>query len=107
MNKFARDLLTEWRKLNLPFADKTFVVAVSGGADSISLALALHELRQLEKLNLRLVIAHFNHNLRGAESEADERFVKDFAANFDFELVYKIQNLKLKIKREISNKTLD
>jgi tRNA(Ile)-lysidine synthase len=86
MNNFARNLLTEWRRLNLPVEDETFVVAVSGGADSLALALALDDLKKRKKLNLRFVVAHFNHNLRGAESEADEKFVKDLAAAYDFEL---------------------
>ncbi|HEY0049030.1 MAG TPA: tRNA lysidine(34) synthetase TilS [Pyrinomonadaceae bacterium] len=86
MNNFVRNLLTEWRRLNLPCEDETFVVAVSGGADSLSLALALDDLKKRKKLNLRFVVAHFNHNLRGAESEADEKFVKDLAAEYDFEL---------------------
>jgi tRNA(Ile)-lysidine synthase len=86
MNNFVRNLLTEWRGLNLPLAGETFVVAVSGGADSLSLALALDDLKKRKKLNLRFVVAHFNHNLRGAESEADEKFVKDLAARYDFEL---------------------
>ncbi|MBA3631387.1 MAG: tRNA lysidine(34) synthetase TilS [Acidobacteria bacterium] len=87
MNQFSKNLLTEWRKLNLPFADGTFVTAVSGGADSVSLMLALHELRKLKKLNLRFVIAHFNHDLRGDESDSDENFVKKLAGEFNFELV--------------------
>lgn len=86
MNDFVRNLLTEWRRLNLPFDDETFVVAVSGGADSLALALALHDLKKRGKLNLRFVVAHFNHNLRGAESEADEKFVRDLAVRYDFEL---------------------
>jgi len=86
MHNFTRNLLTEWRRLNLPLADETFVVAVSGGADSVSLALALDDLKKRKKLNLRLVIAHFNHNLRGAESDGDENFVKDLAVRYDFEL---------------------
>ncbi|HEX9959871.1 MAG TPA: tRNA lysidine(34) synthetase TilS, partial [Pyrinomonadaceae bacterium] len=86
MNNFVRNLLTEWRGLNLPSGGETFVVAVSGGADSLSLALALDDLKKRKKLNLRFVVAHFNHNLRGAESEADEKFVKDLAARYDFEL---------------------
>ena len=86
MNQFAKNLLTEWRKLQLPFAEETFLVAVSGGADSVSLLLALRELQNLEKLNLRLVVAHFNHDLRGEESELDAEFVKNLTTEFDFEL---------------------
>ena len=87
MNKFARHLLTEWRKLQLPLADATIAVAVSGGADSVSLMIALRELKTLGKLNLRFVIAHFNHQLRGADSDGDDRFVQNLAENFNFELV--------------------
>ncbi len=86
MHKFVRDLITEWRKLGLPFADETIVVAVSGGADSLSLLLALDDLRTRKKLNLRFVAAHFNHKLRGHESDADEEFVKHLASEKGFEL---------------------
>ena len=85
MHKFVRNLLTEWRKLELPFGGETFVVAVSGGADSVSLAVALDDLRQRKKLNLRFVIAHFNHDLRGEESEMDAVFVKELAQKLNFE----------------------
>ena len=87
MQNFVRNLITEWRKLNLPFDDETFTVAVSGGADSVSLLLALQELRERKKLNSRFVVAHFNHNLRGDESDQDEQFVKSLAGRFGFELV--------------------
>lgn len=97
MHKFARCLLTEWRKLNLPFAGKTFVVATSGGADSVSLALALNELRNRKKLNLRFVLAHFNHQLRGQESEEDEVYVKNLAQKFNFELACNAQNQAARI----------
>lgn len=93
MHKFVRALLTEWRKLHLPFADAAFVVGVSGGADSLSLALALAELRNRKKLNLRFVVAHFNHDLRGEESRADEEFVKDFAGKFGFELAFRREKI--------------
>ncbi len=52
-------------------------VAVSGGADSVALLLVLLELR--EKLGITLLVAHFNHQLRGTESDADEAFVKELA----------------------------
>ncbi len=86
MQNFVRNLLTEWRKLELPFADETFVAAVSGGADSVGLMIALRELKKLKKLNLRFVVAHFNHKLRGEDSDADERFVVNLAGEFGFEL---------------------
>jgi tRNA(Ile)-lysidine synthase len=86
MDNFVRNFLTEWRKLDLPFADATFIVAVSGGADSVSLLIALYELRKLKKLDLRFVVAHYNHDLRGEESERDEQFVKNLAGEFAFEL---------------------
>ena len=72
--------------MNLPFTGETFVVAVSGGADSLALALALADLRKRKKLNLRFVLAHFNHKLRGSESDADEEFVRNLAVKYDFEL---------------------
>ena len=49
------------------------VVAVSGGLDSICLLHALHRLSSRHRW--RLSVAHFNHQLRGRESDADERFV--------------------------------
>lgn len=103
MHKFVRNLLTEWRRLELPFAGETFVAAVSGGADSVGLLLAFDELRQRKKLTNRLVIAHFNHNLRGAESEKDAEFVKTLCAKFDFELALKIQDSRFEIRDEQGN----
>lgn len=52
-------------------------VAVSGGADSVALLRLLEGLR--ESLGITLVVVHFDHGLRGAESEADARFVAELA----------------------------
>lgn len=86
MQGFVRSLITEWRRLELPFEGQTLVVAVSGGADSVSLLMAMQDLQQTEKLNLRLVAAHFNHRLRGAESDADEEFIRRLTAEHGIEL---------------------
>jgi len=51
------------------------VVAVSGGPDSVALLHALYTLRRWP-----LVAAHLNHQLRGAESDTDEAFVRDWVA---------------------------
>lgn len=87
MHRFLRNLITDWRKLKLPFADENIIIAVSGGADSVSLALALHQLFQLKKLKNKFVVAHFNHELRGTESAADEIFVKELAHRFQFDFI--------------------
>jgi tRNA(Ile)-lysidine synthase len=53
------------------------LVAVSGGPDSVCL---LHILVKLqEELKIKLHVAHLDHQLRGAESEADARFVSQLA----------------------------
>jgi tRNA(Ile)-lysidine synthase len=78
MHKFVRNLITEWRRLGLLLSSETVVVAVSGGADSVSLLLALIDLKTRKKLDLRIVAAHFDHNLR-PESGEDEAFVKALA----------------------------
>ncbi|HYA29277.1 MAG TPA: tRNA lysidine(34) synthetase TilS [Acidobacteriota bacterium] len=49
------------------------LVAVSGGPDSVALLYLLFELR--EELGLHLEVAHLQHGIRGAEAEADARFV--------------------------------
>ena len=60
------------------------ICAVSGGADSMALLFAMYLLR--EKLGIRLSAAHFNHNLRGSESDGDESFVREFCGRYDIEL---------------------
>ena len=56
---------------------ETVVVAVSGGLDSMVL---LHLLNRLARAaSWRLVVAHFNHQLRGRASDADETFVRQAA----------------------------
>jgi tRNA(Ile)-lysidine synthase len=55
-------------------------VAVSGGADSVFLLYALHELASFWNLHLSLV--HIDHGIRGEPSQADSRFVRELAAQF-------------------------
>lgn len=79
MKSFERRLITEWRRLGLPTGEQTIVAAVSGGADSVSLLLALDELKKRGKLEAGLVVAHFDHRLRGSESRQDARSVNELA----------------------------
>jgi len=70
----------------MPFEGKSIVAAVSGGADSVSLLLALHDLVNRKKLAIRLVAAHFNHKLRSLESDVDEEFVRVLCSRLKIEL---------------------
>ena len=54
------------------------VVAVSGGVDSMVLLEILSG--RAAGCGQKLVVAHFNHRLRGRSSDADERFVRSAAA---------------------------
>ena len=59
-------------------------VAVSGGADSVALLRLLLELRS--ELGIVLSVVHFNHKLRGQESDEDEAFVTQLAREHKLEL---------------------
>ena len=52
----------------------TVVCGLSGGADSVSLLLAMNELK--ERLNITVEAVHVNHCLRGDESDRDEEFCR-------------------------------
>ncbi|HEY3769409.1 MAG TPA: ATP-binding protein, partial [Candidatus Angelobacter sp.] len=58
-------------------------VACSGGADSVALLRVLLEVR--EELGVVLSVAHFNHQIRGAEADADQQFVQELAAKHQLE----------------------
>ena len=60
------------------------VCAVSGGADSMALLWALYLLK--EEWDLDISAAHFNHHLRGEESDRDEAFVREFCNGYGIPL---------------------
>jgi tRNA(Ile)-lysidine synthase len=62
----------------------TVIVACSGGADSTALLLAL---ASIKSSSTTLIAAHFNHRLRGQESDEDQQFVKDMAQRLSIECV--------------------
>lgn len=77
-------LLTFIRRYSLITPGEHIVCAVSGGADSVALLFGMYLLQA--KLNIRLSAAHFNHHLRGEESQRDEQFVRDLCDRFDIPL---------------------
>lgn len=63
---------------------ETVICAVSGGADSMALLWGMWLLR--EKFRICVEAAHFNHHLRGDESQRDEDFVREFCRFHDIPL---------------------
>ena len=74
-------LLSFIREQNMIQPGDRVVCAVSGGADSVALLFACYLLK--EKLEITLEAAHFNHHLRGEESDRDECFVRQLCDRYD------------------------
>ncbi|NCA29900.1 MAG: tRNA lysidine(34) synthetase TilS [Chitinophagia bacterium] len=64
----------------LSLKKSTFIVAISGGVDSMVLAYLMHN------AGAKISMAHANFQLRGEESTRDEKFVKDFASKYSIPL---------------------
>lgn len=57
----------------------TYLLAVSGGADSMVLASLFRDLRhETQGLPFRFQVAHINYKLRGHDSDLDQKTVEDF-----------------------------
>lgn len=66
-----------------PLEPGVWIVGVSGGIDSVALLLALCRYRP----DITPVVAHLDHQTRGAESDADREFVINLARQLDVESV--------------------
>lgn len=70
----------------------TVIAAFSGGADSAAL---LHWLISVaQNYGIKVMAAHVNHNLRGAESDGDESFVTSACEKYGIELFVKSVDVK-------------
>lgn len=77
-------LLAFIRRYDMIHNGDHIICAVSGGADSVALLFALYLLK--DRLDIRLSAAHFNHHLRGEESDRDEQFVRELCLRYDIPL---------------------
>jgi tRNA(Ile)-lysidine synthase len=84
VQSLAQRILAYIRRQELLKAGDRVGAAVSGGADSVALLRLLLQLRK--ELGIVLSVVHFNHKLRGAESDADEQFVAELARQHKLEL---------------------
>lgn len=68
----ASDFKNQLENLVRYSAMKTYLLAVSGGVDSMVLAHCFNDLR------LQFQVAHINYKLRGKDSDLDQKVVQDF-----------------------------
>ena len=80
----VNELLRFSREQGLLEPGDRVVCCVSGGADSSALLWAMY-LRK-DRLGLELSAAHFNHHLRGEESNRDAAFVAQFCKDYQIPL---------------------
>lgn len=80
LNKMAAFI----RQYNMIAPGDRIICAVSGGADSVALLFGMYLLK--DKLGICLEAAHFNHQLRGEESDRDESFVRELCDRYDIPL---------------------
>jgi len=66
------------------------VVGFSGGPDSTALVLTLAQIAP--SMGVQLIIAHFNHGLRGQESNEDERFARKLAKKMNLTFISEKMN---------------
>jgi tRNA(Ile)-lysidine synthase len=85
VDRLGQTVLGYIRKHELLKAGDRVGIAVSGGADSVALLRLLLELRK--EIGVILSVVHFNHRLRGAESDKDERFVAELAQRQKLEML--------------------
>jgi tRNA(Ile)-lysidine synthase len=84
-NTYSR-WLKEVKRQELFHPGQRVGVAVSGGPDSV---LLLHFMKDLAlEWGITLAVVHFNHHLRGAESDADERFVQNLADSIGIDFIH-------------------
>lgn len=98
MNNLVERTIRKYDLIN--FGDK-IIVALSGGADSVTLFHVLYSLR--EKYNITIYAAHVNHNLRGDEAKRDEDFCRSLCKKYGVEIFVKSADIiNLAKKRRIS-----
>ena len=84
MDQFYEKIEKAISDYNMISKGDAVVIALSGGADSVSLLCALNKLSQ--ELSFSLSACHVNHGLRGEESDGDMRFCEELCEKLGVQL---------------------
>ncbi len=109
MKKLEEKILKTINEHSLISGGETVIVAVSGGADSMSLLRFFNKFSTF--LNINTVCAHVNHMIRGEEAKRDENFVRSFCSEHSIEFrcaEFDVPNeaQRLKISQELCGRKL-
>ena len=83
-HNFLCKLRSYFKSLPFDINGKRMCVCLSGGADSVSLLLGMKEIAV--EFDIQIFACHFNHMLRGDESNRDEIFCKKLCEKLNIEL---------------------
>lgn len=99
-DKIREKLLDAVKRYDMLKNGDNAVVALSGGADSVTL---LHGLKSLEdELGIKVYACHVNHNLRGEESDGDESYVRGLCKEMNVPLEVFSVDVKGSVKKHES-----
>lgn len=83
MHAFEQELIAAWPPND--WHNRSILLAVSGGADSVALLRGICRLREVGAG--RVSVAHFNHGVRGEAANRDEQFVANLGQALDVPVV--------------------
>lgn len=75
------------KKYNMINKGDTVITALSGGADSVALLFSLYSIK--DELQFTIEACHVNHNLRGKESNDDQKYCEDLCSKLGIPLTVK------------------
>jgi len=89
--------------MNIWVEPGTWVVAVSGGVDSMTLLHMLHKLQAKHPKSYHFVVAHFDHGIR-PDSDIDRKHVQKVAASYKMPFVFEQASLGPKASEAAARK---
>ncbi|NIP31821.1 MAG: tRNA lysidine(34) synthetase TilS [Candidatus Dadabacteria bacterium] len=96
LNKLRKTI----KNFDLLHPKDVLIIGVSGGSDSVGL---LYLLDELIEFDLRIIVAHVNHGLRGKDSDDDQKYVGKIAERLGFEFeTTKVDTISHKNKFKLS-----
>jgi len=99
LSPFAKRIAAAIRRRRLFARADRVVVAVSGGADSVALTLALAELVAEGRCQVAGLV-HVHHGLRGADADADAAFCEALAARLGWPIVVGRADVRARARRD-------